>query len=174
MGLGDIVDSEDTESSDDGNKGEFNHITVEEFEEFLDQFDFDWNRTTTSEYTPYGEYVYGTKDPINEEHNTLYLTVFSTIEEASGKTREKGTDAIRTVIWDNHINKPVGGKKKTLRIKTWRKNLKRKIDELADSWKEHVTICDECGSYMKKREGQYGEFYGCTSYPKCENTKQVD
>lgn len=180
MGLGDIVDTDTNTDNDSGTDREFNHITVDEFEEFLSQFDYEWVRTSTSKRTPFGEYVYGTQTPIDREddqtlfgNDTLYLTIFSTIEEASGKAREKGTDAIRTVIWDNSQNCAVGGEKKTLRIKTWEKNLRKKIENLASSWSEKITRCDECGGYMVKREGEYGEFYGCTAYPRCDNTKQI-
>uniref|UniRef100_UPI004024DE78 topoisomerase DNA-binding C4 zinc finger domain-containing protein n=1 Tax=Megasphaera micronuciformis TaxID=187326 RepID=UPI004024DE78 len=33
--------------------------------------------------------------------------------------------------------------------------------------------CPRCGSVMIKRAGKYGEFYGCTSYPKCKHTEQI-
>lgn len=31
----------------------------------------------------------------------------------------------------------------------------------------------ECGSLMLLRNGSNGQFYGCASYPKCRNTKEV-
>lgn len=37
-----------------------------------------------------------------------------------------------------------------------------------------VCDCDKCGSPMVKRKGPYGEFVGCTSYPKCKNTKKLN
>ncbi len=30
--------------------------------------------------------------------------------------------------------------------------------------------CPSCGCQMKKRQGKFGEFYGCTAYPTCKNT----
>ncbi|MEQ8156520.1 MAG: UvrD-helicase domain-containing protein [Clostridiaceae bacterium] len=35
-------------------------------------------------------------------------------------------------------------------------------------------ICSSCGGYMVKRTGMYGEFYGCTNYPICNNTLGLD
>ena len=32
--------------------------------------------------------------------------------------------------------------------------------------------CPECGSPMVLRHGKYGDFYGCTAYPKCRHTEQ--
>ena len=33
--------------------------------------------------------------------------------------------------------------------------------------------CESCGCLMKKRRGKFGEFYGCTGYPACRNTKTL-
>lgn len=35
--------------------------------------------------------------------------------------------------------------------------------------KENRT-CPKCGSYLKEKEGKYGSFFGCSSYPKCNFT----
>jgi len=31
-------------------------------------------------------------------------------------------------------------------------------------------LCPKCGSHLKKRQGQHGSFWGCTSYPACTYT----
>ena len=36
-----------------------------------------------------------------------------------------------------------------------------------------VPKCPKCGSILKKRNGKFGEFWGCTSYPDCKFTKNV-
>lgn len=33
--------------------------------------------------------------------------------------------------------------------------------------------CEQCGAPMLKRSGKNGEFYGCSNYPTCRNTKPV-
>ena len=33
--------------------------------------------------------------------------------------------------------------------------------------------CDKCGAPMLKRQGRFGEFLGCSAYPKCKNIKKV-
>ena len=33
--------------------------------------------------------------------------------------------------------------------------------------------CDKCGAYMVVRSGQFGDFLGCSNYPKCKNTMQM-
>lgn len=35
-------------------------------------------------------------------------------------------------------------------------------------------ICPRCGGKLVLRKGQYGEFYGCSNYPKCKFTKKLD
>lgn len=39
---------------------------------------------------------------------------------------------------------------------------------MADVW------CEECGALMRRRNGRYGEFWGCTGYPRCVNTKRLN
>ena len=33
--------------------------------------------------------------------------------------------------------------------------------------------CEKCGSPMVKRRGRFGEFLGCSAYPKCKNIKKL-
>lgn len=35
-------------------------------------------------------------------------------------------------------------------------------------------ICPKCGAPMKIRKGQYGSFYGCTNYPKCDGVRKIN
>jgi hypothetical protein len=34
---------------------------------------------------------------------------------------------------------------------------------------EKAPVCDKCGSKTVKRNGKYGQFWGCSSFPKCKN-----
>ena len=34
--------------------------------------------------------------------------------------------------------------------------------------------CPQCGSYLKIKKGKFGEFYGCSKYPKCSYTKRIN
>lgn len=34
-----------------------------------------------------------------------------------------------------------------------------------------IEVCPKCGNILKKRNGKYGEFWGCASYPDCKFTK---
>lgn len=35
-------------------------------------------------------------------------------------------------------------------------------------------VCPKCGSKLVKRNGKYGEFFGCSSFPKCKYTKNIN
>ncbi len=37
----------------------------------------------------------------------------------------------------------------------------------------NVRVCPQCGSPLKMRNGRYGDFWGCTAYPECRYTKNV-
>lgn len=39
--------------------------------------------------------------------------------------------------------------------------------------KDYEVWCQECGCIMKRRRGKYGEFWGCTGYPTCRQTKSL-
>jgi DNA topoisomerase-1 len=38
---------------------------------------------------------------------------------------------------------------------------------------ESDVICDKCGAKMVIKDGRYGKFLACPSYPKCKNTKPI-
>lgn len=169
MGLSDLTPDDDDNGNGGGTKRKYVKITEDEMHEFFDERDENW---ILSDH-PSGELVFATSDfaPIEDD---LCLLVFSTIDKNSGVNRDKGADAIRVVAWYIPDSLPISGRKKTLRIKTWKKNLSQKIDSMMDEGDDVGKMCDECGSYMVKRDGQYGEFWGCASYPDCENTKQIE
>lgn len=65
------------------------------------------------------------------------------------------------------------------------RNLCEYRDGHAVSQEEHLTniykkqaaiasgICPRCGGNLVLRKGKYGQFYGCSNYPKCKFTKQL-
>jgi len=38
----------------------------------------------------------------------------------------------------------------------------------------HIPKCPKCGSELKIKNGKFGQFYGCTSYPSCRYTRNID
>lgn len=168
MALNDLTEG----SSDSGTQREYVQPTKEEFEECLFGAvdDISWE---IDEKAPGMEYVYETHDFMPEQ-NGIVLRVYSTIDKRTDKARGSGEDAIRQVVFNRHALKPMGGRKKTLRIRTYCKNLRDKIRSIFDEYEEYVNRCSQCGQWMVIREGQYGEFYGCTGYPECDNTENIE
>lgn len=106
----------------------------------------------------------------------LSVRVFSTIEGEN--SRGYGQDAIRTVIWSETADGPIGGETKTLRIDTWRKNLMSKLEAAYANWRayNHGT-CPECGEgVLCERSGKYGDFLACSTWEGgagCKYTKNL-
>lgn len=167
-----------TDPDKSGNDRKYKRFTKDEFENFLAD---NWGNYIRSKpdsnevdnkLSFASEYVYTV--PIENSFNgRLSIVIFSTVDRRTGKARDKGQDAIRTILWDSKTQSIIGGRTKTLRIKTWKKNLKKKINSLYRDTDKYTTECDECIGFMVEREGQYGKFLGCTNYPDCRNTEQL-
>jgi hypothetical protein len=65
--------------------------------------------------------------------------IFNTLKESSIKDKELKNQHIKRIRWNV------------------------KIREM----KEKVLICPKCGGHLTKRNGRYGEFYGCENFPSC-------
>ena len=48
-------------------------------------------------------------------------------------------------------------------------SLKEEMEDPAKAVKK----CPKCGNLLKKRNGKFGEFYGCMSYPDCKYTENI-
>lgn len=169
MGLKDLGENNNNDGTD-SSKREFVQFDKEEFEEFLSQRGRNW---VLNERQNAVEYVYDYPDYAPKLDNVV-LRIYSTVDKRTNISRGKGNDAIRLVAVVKPTGSPVTGEKKTLRIKTWKKNLREKIEAMLDNKDELITICDECGGVMLPKEGKYGEFLGCYNYPECNNTLNVD
>ena len=53
------------------------------------------------------------------------------------------------------------------------KRFREMVEEQEEKERKKHTICPECGGKLVKRHGRFGEFYGCSNYPKCKYTKQI-
>lgn len=50
-----------------------------------------------------------------------------------------------------------------------------KTDIQVESVKENTNgICPKCGGSLTRRRGKFGEFIGCTNYPRCRYTGKID
>ena len=165
MGLGNI----EPDGNDKETNREYAEFTLDDFVAFLEKRDEEWEKVDEANTM---EHVFETRD--FSTSNGVVLRIYSTVDVRTNKVRSKGSDAIRLVAWNKHLTQPLGGKKKTLRIKTWRKNLGEKIDDMVENPDNFIHQCPECNTVMVVREGKYGDFLGCSRYPKCEATKQLE
>ncbi len=39
---------------------------------------------------------------------------------------------------------------------------------------EEIDKCSKCGGVLIKRSGKYGDFMGCSNYPKCKHTEKIN
>ena len=147
---------------------QYTNVTEAEFDAFMDDLAVYSKRVPANAK----EVVYDIPLPVDG----LVVRVWSTL--VRGNSRAKGEDAIRTVVWDTEKSQPIAGKPKTLRIDTWRKNLRAKIKELLKKWRQYDRLCPECGSRMALREPEQGDswtaFWGCTNFPRCEHSEDRD
>lgn len=110
---------------------------------------------------------------INLPADDLEVRVYSTLER--GAARDKGSDAIRTTIYDTEHNVVVGGLTKTLRLDSWFDNLRPKLIDLVSNWRDYdYGMCPSCTGRMVKRDGSHGSFLGCSNYPACSHTESLE
>lgn len=56
-----------------------------------------------------------------------------------------------------------------------KKDISKEIETNPTLEKENPeNVCPKCGSKLVKRNGKYGEFFGCSSFPKCKYTKNIN
>lgn len=98
---------------------------------------------------------------------------------SDGIAKDTGNDSIR--LWVEYHNGEVWLPLKKLDAWTTRRLGwdKRMVDKLRELWKIALTTkienlsCPKCGGSLILRSGKYGDFYGCSNYPKCRYTKPV-
>ena len=56
----------------------------------------------------------------------------------------------------------------------WLEHLAKELEKMPAAKKQSKEkICPECGLPMKKRNGRFGEFWGCIGYPDCRHTENT-
>ena len=54
-----------------------------------------------------------------------------------------------------------------------KQNMNQHVKDIKCRIEKRDNICPRCSSELIKRKGKYGEFLGCTSYPKCKYTYKL-
>lgn len=167
-----------TQSSGSSSR-QYHPFTRDDFEQMLSRTLWDWEDNEADDESDAnfsGELAYesetlGTKD-IDGETHTFCLKTFSTVNKSNEKTRDKGDDSIKTLLWDKTENAPVSGRSRTHRTKNALKNTQKKLEDIAENWDDEITTCGD-GHLMVRRTGKRGEFLGCSNFPDCRETKDI-
>lgn len=96
---------------------------------------------------------------------------YTSVDKRTEVSRPVGTDAMRLVLVDLRVNKPILKQVRTHRIETWRENLTEKIHRIENQF-QSLPECPECGSVLVIVTRHTGkQFRGCSRYyPKQECT----
>lgn len=116
-----------------------------------------------------GEHVYKIQIA-NGNLKRVAILIRSSVK-ADGFAALAGEDSIRMWLVNIVDNKPLGKKidAYTTRVPEWETCMASKIKELYLRG-YNMTDCPKCDGVMVLRKGKYGEFYGCSNYPRCRNT----
>ncbi|MEB2777459.1 NERD domain-containing protein [Algoriphagus sp. D3-2-R+10] len=84
--------------------------------------------------------------------------------------REDDEDAILSFDQMAHI----ADRLNSLRLRG-KEEIRKHVQRIQKKERENLTsdTCPSCGNYLIKRKGRYGEFYGCSSYPKCKYSQTI-
>lgn len=117
------------------------------------------------------ELVYERKIP-----NSVYgVRILSTIDPRSGVGRSVGTDAIRVTLWNYTKDRPVKVEKRVNRTGTEDGVLQRTRERAREVWGYAINNGCKCGNgIMVNRGGKNGDFLGCSNFPECKNTAQIE
>ncbi len=77
-------------------------------------------------------------------------------------------------VWFPRYIKKKKTEKKINQVNSWspESDLSVKKENEKSSHKE-TDICPKCGGMLRKINGKYGKFLGCSNYPKCRFTKKI-
>ncbi len=106
----------------------------------------------------------------------IIVKVFSSIDIRTNTSREYGSDALRVILYNTKINRPISHPRKShiKRMKNWRLYLKSAITESKNKVEFYNRTCPKCGNPLVHRISKRGEFFGCSSYPQCIYTEPFD
>ena len=110
--------------------------------------------------------------------NDFAVRIYSTIMPRTRLSRDVGKDAIRIQLFNKVKDRPIKSEGRVNRTGTEDGVMERTRQRARDAWAwatkaEHQCDSDGCGGLMTKRTGKNGEFLGCSNYPECKNTAQV-
>lgn len=121
------------------------------------------------------EYVWDR--PVITNSGTVYpynIRIYSSIDIGTDMSRSKGTDAIRIALYDNRLERCVGGmSRRVFRTQNALTNVRHRTRALFSQVIDPNYQCHCCGAPMVVRNGRSGSFKGCTRFPVCRGTREL-
>jgi hypothetical protein len=117
--------------------------------------------------------IHGTHEYVFErafEEDRFSVRIYSSITIGADSTRGCGEDAIRVLIYDRVMDRNTH----TVIVHRTKNALTNVVARARDMWTWKKQNKCSCGSIMVVREGRGTKFLGCTSYPNCKNTRQIE
>lgn len=118
------------------------------------------------------EHVYERQIDKGPNPNRFAIRIFSSVHRGTGVTRECGGDAIRVLLMDTVLDRPVLDWR-VYRTESALENTKTRAREawvyVAKAPENHCS----CGALMVERTSKHGPFMGCTNYPICRNKRRL-
>lgn len=104
---------------------------------------------------------------VNTNHKVIYVEQLLSVIERYKTTYLSDEDyqEVIRILEDNNVRETVDDKTHANNVKS----VKRQKQDTINSG-----ICPQCGGKLKLRNGKFGSFYGCSNYPKCRFTVNVD
>jgi hypothetical protein len=147
---------------------QFTNITLSEMDHFLTQPSFKMEPITLPDVR---EAVYARTEEVGGR--VYQLRVYTGIEGT--ESREAGEDAIRVVLFvkrEGTVPGIIGKTTRVHRMANWRKHLSERLA----SWTELLPCrtCKKCQSPMREIKKPKYHFFGCTNFPRCRYTEEVN
>ena len=100
---------------------------------------------------------------VNSKHHVVYEEdLLSVINEYKTTClRDDDVQSVLSILEENNVREVVDDKE---HVRNVRATVEEKNATISSG------ICPKCGGRLKKRNGRYGSFYGCSNYPKCKFT----
>lgn len=107
------------------------------------------------------------------------VRVYSSVDKRTYITRDCGADAIRVVLMDLDTGRAL--KLKSGKGKAGQRiyRTKNALPTLKERCREYFIKvirdgCPKCGAVMAERSGKNGNFMGCTKFPKCNGSRNIE
>ena len=111
-------------------------VSKQEFESWLSALpNLTWNEIEDGRAQ---EHIYNVTQMSGDARALVSVRVYSSVDKRTGVTRDRGTDAIRIVYWDNVNDMPIGAGRKLLRTVSARSTIQSRLRRRIQNFFERI------------------------------------